>query len=188
MAVRKTLLQVSTTEQSVVDYAIHVLFERYQEFKGMGAYEICEEFAVSVEEIDRLHPLGGELGLGSLRVSISKKAELLELKEFVIFHELAHLFLHFTGVSFRESDQEYWSCESWCDNFAYAMLLARFDCDAVDREFAREFFEQGKEISDPRERNKHIALRLFAYCKGGAWADHPSEVPPLMRLAQKLSE
>ena len=173
-------------------YAAGVLYERYCELKGAEAAEICREFEIIVRASAKLKPTGGSLCFPTKEreyylLEVSAKAELNELKDFVIYHELAHFFLDVGGVPIpKNSSLEYWEQEAWCDNFAFAMLLFRFGHSLVGDANYEKFFRSGEELVGADKRDGDIGIRLLVYCEVAELVYSSGELPPLFRLAQEF--
>lgn len=137
---------LSKTEEGARGLA--ALFSFYQENYGLDAASLVQKYGYTlcVEEIPMPQ---GQLAYAEKRVIVSQEGPPV-LREFVIFHEMAHYCLHPIAPIFgagllvldKADDIEY-----WCDHFALAMFFAFRRARLLDEHDYVAFLTQGNEAA-----------------------------------------
>lgn len=122
--------------------AMRVLLNAYTRLGGQAALDICRAPDIEIRRtLDDpknariIYPSGSE---NRKWIILLPKQELSDaMRDFLIFHEIAHAFLYAHKVALPLGSEQYWELEVWCDLFAIAMLFAGTGYDLVrgDPEF-----------------------------------------------------
>jgi len=169
-----------------------VLFKAYGRFAGSQALELCRQLDVSV-----LYTLNQRSGRADLRVVydshgrpvwkilLSNEGISDARRDLSIFHELGHYLSFICGNVLPLGTGQYWQMESWCDNFAVAMLFAQIGYSVVGEEEA-EFFGRFSGAGTPVEADRRAGEMLAGICKEASASVEASLLEPIFELSMDL--
>jgi len=183
----------SAFPEGLVARSISVLFENYERFYGVSAREMCRRLQVRIDRRSR-DPFTAGLDRprdGRQWCVVLPPAGHSEVQEgFLIFHELAHLFLFDRiGMSYSRSQStaEYLEVEAWCDNFAVAMLFAEVGWRVVAKDERCRYFRDGSGANDFDAGCRRVGELITRACDRAEARIGPLFLHPLRRLARDLA-
>lgn len=118
--------------------AIRILTEAFQRFSGTEAHVLCQEIGVVVrytlDDPDKAYLVSPHSRENRWVILLPEEKKSRHEESFLIFHEMAHLFLFATASILPFGTEEYWEMECWCDNFAILMLFASSGYEVASEE------------------------------------------------------
>lgn len=153
--------------QGDINQAMEALFGRYQEFRGIGPWTICEKRGIKVERGKNYNPTQAKALCdgedGKHTIILPEQNDSLDLLNYLGYHELAHCFLAEIGIITPLGSPAYYQADVWCDNFAIAMLFSEkkydFWCGYDLRKFSK-FLETGRR-NDSRRLGENSCQRIL---------------------------
>jgi len=147
-----------------------ILFDAYEYFKGKLPADICKQSRIKIklEVSPKFGPKEASLFYWHqqrLWNILLPEVGFGIYADFLAYHELAHFFLLTNNIPAPFGSKEYWILEGWCNNFAVAMILARFDIKAVSEEDKFIYFTE-KSSSSEKDFDSNIINLLDGYFAG----------------------
>ena len=165
--------------------ALNFLIEKYLEWQGKNAFEICRKNNIKVAAILN-EPINGKfVPSNSPSILLPLKPLSLTFEQLIAFHELGHYFIdEALGDVFRKIHHDYH--EAWCDNFSLLMLFALYDYKLLGIDDYKKFFRDGENLDRPQESDPFLGKKILLYLINPNQLNLPFEEKPIVNALHPL--